>query len=86
EAEQQALKQKKTRKQAIQAAYDRFYKGDIAKEIVRSNQEQGGLFTVADLANWKVKEEDPAHVNYRGIDVYKLNQWTQGPSLLQALN
>lgn len=86
EAEQQALKQKKTRKQAIQAAYDRFYKGDIAKEIVRSNQEQGGLFTMADLANWKVKEEDPAHVNYRGIDVYKLNQWTQGPSLLQALN
>lgn len=86
EAEQQALKQKKTRKQAIEAAYDRFYKGDIAKEIVRSNQEQGGLFTVADLANWKVKEEDPAHVNYRGIDVYKLNQWTQGPSLLQALN
>jgi gamma-glutamyltranspeptidase/glutathione hydrolase len=86
EAEQQALKQKKTRKQAIEAAYDRFYKGDIAKEIVRSNQEQGGLFTMADLANWKVKEEDPAHVNYRGIDVYKLNQWTQGPSLLQALN
>lgn len=86
EAEQQALKQKKTRKQAIQAAYDRFYKGDIAKEIVRGNQEQGGLFTMADLANWKVKEEDPAHVNYRGIDVYKLNQWTQGPSLLQALN
>lgn len=86
EAEQQALKQKKTRKQAIQAAYDRFYKGDIAKEIVRGNQEQGGLFTMADLANWKVKEEDPAHVNYKGIDVYKLNQWTQGPSLLQALN
>jgi len=86
EAEQQALKQKKTRKQAIQAAYDRFYKGDIAKEIVRGNQEQGGLFTMADLANWKVKEEDPAYVNYKGIDVYKLNQWTQGPSLLQALN
>ncbi|MFX9012116.1 gamma-glutamyltransferase, partial [Acinetobacter baumannii] len=66
--------------------YDRFYKGDIAKEIVRGNQEQGGLFTMADLANWKVKEEDPAYVNYKGIDVYKLNQWTQGPSLLQALN
>ena len=25
-------------------------------------------------------------VNYKGIDVYKLQAWTQGPSLLQALN
>jgi gamma-glutamyltranspeptidase/glutathione hydrolase len=86
EAEQQALKQKKTRKQAIQAAYDRFYKGDIADEFVRGAQEQGGLITKADLANWKVKEEEPMHINYKGVEVYKLSQWTQGPSMLQALN
>lgn len=86
EAEQQALKQKKTRKQAIQAANDRFYKGDIADEFVRGAQEQGGLITKADLANWKVKEEEPMHINYKGIEVYKLSQWTQGPSMLQALN
>lgn len=55
EAERTALKAKKSRKEAIYAAYDRFYKGDIAKEIVRSTREQGGLFTEADLANWKVK-------------------------------
>ena len=86
EAEQNALKNKKTRKQALQAAYDRFYKGDIADEFVRGAQEQGGLITKQDLANWKVKEETPAMVNYKGIDVYKLTQWTQGPSMLQALN
>lgn len=86
EAEQTALKNKKTRKQALQAAYDRFYKGDIADEFVRGAQEQGGLITKQDLANWKVKEETPAMVNYKGIDVYKLTQWTQGPSMLQALN
>jgi gamma-glutamyltranspeptidase / glutathione hydrolase len=86
EAEQLALKQKRTRKQAIMAAYDRFYKGDIAKEIVRGNQEQGGLFTMQDLANWKVIEEAPLQTNYKGIDVYKLQQWTQGPMLLQSLN
>lgn len=86
EAEQTALKNKKTRKQALQAAYDRFYKGDIAAEFVRGAQEQGGLITKEDLANWKVKEEAPAMVNYKGIDVYKLTQWTQGPSMLQALN
>jgi gamma-glutamyltranspeptidase/glutathione hydrolase len=86
EAEQTALKNKKTRKQALQAAYDRFYKGDIADEFVRGAQEQGGLITKQDLANWKVKEEVPSMINYKGIDVYKLTQWTQGPSLLQALN
>jgi gamma-glutamyltranspeptidase/glutathione hydrolase len=39
-----------------------------------------------DLANWKPSEEEPLSVNYKGIDVFKLQQWTQGPMLLQALN
>lgn len=86
ESEQNALKQKKSRKEAIMAAYDRFYKGDIAKEFVRGCQEQGGLITMADLAKWKPIEEEPMHVNYKGIEVYKLQQWTQGPMLLQSLN
>ncbi|MBS1575556.1 MAG: gamma-glutamyltransferase [Bacteroidetes bacterium] len=86
EAEQDALKKGKSRKEAIYAAYDRFYKGDIAKEFVRGCQEQGGLITMEDLAKWKVIQEEPMKVNYKGIDVYKLAQWTQGPSMLQALN
>jgi gamma-glutamyltranspeptidase/glutathione hydrolase len=86
DAEQSALKKGKTRKEAIQAAYDRFYKGDIADEFVRGVKEQGGLITKQDLANWKPIEEAPTHINYKGIDVYKLQQWTQGPALLQALN
>ncbi|MDQ8153787.1 MAG: gamma-glutamyltransferase [Gemmatimonadota bacterium] len=86
EAEQTALKAGKSRKDAIYAAYDRFYKGDIAKEIVRGVQEEGGLFTEQDLANWKVKIEEPLSTNYKGIEVYKLQQWQQGPALLQALN
>lgn len=86
EAEQQALAQGKDRKQAIQAAYDRFYKGDIAREIVRSTREQGGLFTMQDLANWKVYLEQPVMTSYHGIDVYKLTTWVQGPVMLQALN
>lgn len=86
EAEQMALKKGKNRKDAIMAAYDRFYKGDIAQEFVRGCQEQGGLITMQDLANWKAVEEEPMQVNYKGIDVYKLQQWTQGPVLLQSLN
>jgi gamma-glutamyltranspeptidase/glutathione hydrolase len=77
------LKQGKSRKEAIWAAYDRFYKGDIADEFVRGVQEQGGLITKEDLKNWRPTEEAPSMVNYKGIDVYKLQAWTQGPSLLQ---
>src|SRR6266852_295349 len=84
--EQLALKQGKSRKDAIYAAYDRFYKGDIAREIVRSVQEQGGLFTMDDLGNWKVRIEEPVRTSYKGIDVYKLTAWTQGPAMLQSLN
>lgn len=86
ESEQAALKKGASRREAIMAAYDRFYKGDIADEFVRGCQEQGGLITKSDLANWKPRWEEPLMVNYKGIEVYKLQQWTQGPALLQALN
>lgn len=86
ETERAALVKGKSRKEAIMAAYDRFYKGDIAEEFVRGSQEQGGLITMQDMAEWKPIEEEPLVVNYKGIDVYKLQQWTQGPVMLQALN
>jgi gamma-glutamyltranspeptidase/glutathione hydrolase len=86
EAERAARKAGKSRKAAIYAAYDRFYKGDIARELVRGVQEDGGLFTLDDLANWKVRIEEPLKTTYKGIDVYKLPQWQQGPAMLQALN
>jgi gamma-glutamyltranspeptidase/glutathione hydrolase len=86
EAEQQALAAGKSRKEALQAAYDRFYRGDIAQEFVRGVKEQGGLITLDDLAQWKPLVEEPLTTNYRGVDVYKLGVWTQGPALLQSLN
>src|SRR6266498_1980190 len=86
EAEQEALRRGKIRREAIYAAYDRFYKGDIAQEFVRGLQEEGGLITLTDLANWRVKIEEPVMTQYRGIDVYKLPPWSQGPATLPALN
>jgi gamma-glutamyltranspeptidase/glutathione hydrolase len=80
------LKAGKNRKQAIMAAYDRFYKGDIAKEFARGSQELGGLHTMEDLDRWKVHIEEPVMIDYKGVQVYKLNVWTQGPALLQSLN
>ena len=49
-------------------------------------KEQGGLITLEDLANWKWHLEEPVMTTYKGIEVYKLNTWVQGPALLQALN
>ncbi|MBW1887983.1 MAG: gamma-glutamyltransferase [Deltaproteobacteria bacterium] len=86
DAEAEALAQGKSRKEAIYTAYDRFYNGDIAEEFVRGSQEQGGLHTMEDLANWQVYLEEPVSTNYKGIEVYKLTSWVQGPVLLQALN
>lgn len=86
ETEAKARKAGKNRKQAIMAAYDRFYKGDIAQEFARGSQEIGGLHTVEDLANWQPYLEEPVSTNYKGIEVYKLTHWVQGPSMLQALN
>ena len=86
ETERAALADGLDRKAAIYAAYDRFYRGDIAEEIVRSMREHDGLFTMKDLDEWQVHIEKPVSTSYRGIDVYKLTTWTQGPVLLQTLN
>jgi gamma-glutamyltranspeptidase/glutathione hydrolase len=86
EAERRARSRGATRKAAILAAYERFYRGDIGAEFAAAVQAQGGLITAADLANWQVKIEAPRSTQYRGIDVYKLDTWVQGPVMLQALN
>jgi gamma-glutamyltranspeptidase / glutathione hydrolase len=86
EAEKQALAAGKSRKEAIAAAHERFYRGDIAAEFVRGLAEQGGLVTLEDLAQWKPWIEEPLKTSYRDVDVYKLDTWTQGPALLQSLN
>ncbi len=85
-AEEKALKAGKSRKEGIYAAYDRFYKGDIAVEFARGCQEQGGLITKEDLANWQVYIENPVKTSYKGYEVYKLTHWVQSPVMLQALN
>ena len=84
--EQAALARGLDRKAAIYAAYDRFYRGDIAEALVRATQDEGGLITMEDLDKWQVHIEKPVKTSYRGIDVYKLTTWVQGPVMLQALN
>lgn len=86
DAERAVLAAGQDRRAAILAANDRFYKGDIAADLVDSVRAQGGLFTREDLARWSVRIEAPVKTTYKGIEVYKLTAWTQGPVLLQTLN
>jgi gamma-glutamyltranspeptidase / glutathione hydrolase len=85
EAEQQALRGGASRKQAIMAAYDRFYRGDIAQELVRGTQEEGGLITMEDLAAGGAHRGAREH-QLQGHRCLQAHVWTQGPALLQALN
>jgi gamma-glutamyltranspeptidase/glutathione hydrolase len=73
------------REQALQAARDRVYKGELAEKIVAFCQAEGGLLTMVDLAEYHVRCEPPVTVNYRGYDVYATGPWGQGPVFPQAL-
>ena len=70
EAETQAKAKGANRSAAIKAAFDRFYKGDIALEMARFFKEQGGILTAKDLAAYEPKWTEPLHTTYREHEVY----------------
>jgi gamma-glutamyltranspeptidase / glutathione hydrolase len=73
------------RQAGLKAARDRFYRGDIAADIVSWSDTNGGLLSADDLANFKTKIEDPVHVDYHGYTIFKCQPWSQGPVFLQQL-
>jgi len=86
EAERDAKKQGKSRHDALKAARDRFYKGDIARELAKFSEANGGLFRYEDFAEYTAEIETPVWINYRGYEIYKNPSATQGPTELFALN
>src|SRR5256712_3526849 len=76
----------KGRHEALTAARDRFYKGDIAREMARFSEENGGLFRYDDFAAYTAKVETPVSTGYRGYRMYKNPSASQGPAELFALN
>jgi gamma-glutamyltranspeptidase / glutathione hydrolase len=76
----------KGRHEALKAARDRFYKGDIARTMAKFSEEQGGLFRYEDFASYTDKVETPVSIDYRGYRVYKNPSANQGPTELFALN
>jgi gamma-glutamyltranspeptidase/glutathione hydrolase len=76
----------KGRREALKAARDRFYKGDIAREMAKFSEENGGLFRYEDFASYTAKIEEPVFIDYRGYQIYKNASANQGPAELFTLN
>jgi gamma-glutamyltranspeptidase/glutathione hydrolase len=76
----------KGRRAALKAARDRFYKGDIAREMAKFSEENGGLFRYEDFTNYTAKVEEPVFIDYRGYRIYKNPSANQGPAELFTLN
>jgi len=74
------------REAGIAAARDRFYRGDIAEEMVEFLRRNGAGFELADFADFYARVEEPSSTSYRGYTVYKQTFNSQGPALLEALN
>jgi len=49
---------------------DAFYRGDIAKKIAADMEENGGILTFADLAQYRAVERTPVMGKYRGHTLY----------------
>ena len=73
------------RQGALDAARARFYRGDIARDIVGWSAAHGGLLEASDLASFTTRIETPVTVDYRGVAVFKCGPWSQGPVFLQQL-
>lgn len=63
-----------------------FYKGEIADQLVRQSERDGGYFCKEDLSSYKPQWVDPISVSYRGYDVWEIPPNGQGLVALMALN
>jgi gamma-glutamyltranspeptidase/glutathione hydrolase len=78
ETERQAKAKGASRAIAIAAAFDRFYKGDIAEEFERFFRENGGVMRASDLSAYEPQWTQPLHTTYRGFDVYSNPSTSRG--------
>ncbi|MBR2675899.1 MAG: gamma-glutamyltransferase family protein [Solobacterium sp.] len=65
---------------------DAFYKGEVAQQLVRQSERDGGYFCIEDLAEYESEWVEPISVNYRGYDVWEIPPNGQGIVALMTLN
>ena len=76
-----------TLERAARGGPDEFYRGDTAREMVRSLRESGGLYADSEFAGHETAVyEDPISTTYRGYTVYQTAPPSQGFLVLEMLN
>lgn len=73
------------REAGLQAAHDAFYKGDLAQQIVRYIQAEGGFLSAQDMAEYRSRIEPVVARDWRGHTLLTCGPWCQGPALTEAL-
>lgn len=81
-----ALARGADRAAGLEAARRAFYRGDIARAIVKFHRQEGGWLSAADLETYRSPVERAVRIRFAGTDVYTCGAWCQGPVLGQALN
>ena len=85
-AEKKALASGASRTAAIDAVRDYFYRGEIAKKIDEFSRANSGLLRYDDMAAFRLTPEDAVETEFHGAKVYKPGFWSQGPTMIEALN
>jgi len=67
--------------------FDGFYRGDVARKLVESSSADGGIWTLDDLANYRVIERQPIVGEYRGTTIISAPPPSSGGvALINMLN
>ena len=76
-----------TLKQLSEFGPDAFYKGEIAKLIVKEMERNGGLITLEDLSNYQIAERKPLNGQYKDYKIVSMPPSSSGGThLIQMLN
>jgi gamma-glutamyltranspeptidase/glutathione hydrolase len=86
ETEKKALASGANRTAAIDAVRDYFYRGDVAHRIDAFSKQNQGLLRYEDMAAFRLEPEEPVSTTFQDVQVFKPGFWSQGPSLIEALN
>ena len=70
----------------VDGGREAFYKGEIARAIVKFSEEQGGLLSLQDMADCRARWQDAISTTYHGHTVYEAPPNSSGHVLLQELN
>ena len=76
-----------TLRQLSEFGPDAFYKGEIAKLIIKEMERNGGLITLEDLSNYQIAERKPLNGQYKDYKIVSMPPSSSGGThLIQMLN